>query len=238
MWNLPHLLEHVDLPEGPLHTYIRTYIRRCEVFLTCLSMRTSLRAIFLTILSSSVSRNFLMATSCLVSLCRHFITIPYEPSPIIPRFSYLSILGSCDGHVTAGREYYEGVCTCLVHVIKSCDYRKRILKVVLRVLVNMIGSCDCHVTRKRKMACVTCPYDWIMWHVMWLRKENNELGVYLSTWLIMWLSCDCSKRYIYILLLKSHDLHNIMKVAVTCGQVHCVLVHMIGSCDCHVTVGI
>lgn len=41
-----------------------------------LSILTSRRAIFLTILSSSLSRNFLMATSWPVSLWRHLSTIP------------------------------------------------------------------------------------------------------------------------------------------------------------------
>lgn len=49
-------------------------------------------AIFLTILSSSLSKNFLMATILPLSLFLHFITIPQLPSPTNPRFSYFSIL--------------------------------------------------------------------------------------------------------------------------------------------------
>ena len=37
--------------------------------------------------SSSLSLNFLMATTSLVTLCRHLVTTPYVPSPMAPRFS-------------------------------------------------------------------------------------------------------------------------------------------------------
>lgn len=55
------------------------------------SMRISLSAIFLITGSSSDSTNFLMATIWPVSLCLHLNTTPYEPSPILASFSYLSI---------------------------------------------------------------------------------------------------------------------------------------------------
>ena len=58
------------------------------------SMRISRIAIFLMRGSSSDSTNFLMATSCVVSLLRHLNTTPYEPSPIFPIFSYFSILST------------------------------------------------------------------------------------------------------------------------------------------------
>lgn len=56
------------------------------------SKRTSRKAIFLIIGSSSDSTNFFTATYVPVSLFLHLNTTPYEPSPILHTFSYFSIL--------------------------------------------------------------------------------------------------------------------------------------------------
>lgn len=55
------------------------------------SILISRMAIFLTVRSSSVSKNFLIATCCPVSRCRHLITRPYEPSPTTDSKSYFSM---------------------------------------------------------------------------------------------------------------------------------------------------
>lgn len=60
----------------------------CELTFNIL---TSLIAIFFISGSSSDSTNFLIATICPFSRCRHLNTTPYDPSPIFPSFSYFSI---------------------------------------------------------------------------------------------------------------------------------------------------
>lgn len=59
-----------------LNCYNDQYKKSPHSKLFTLSILTSLSAIFFTILSFSVSKNFFIATSCDDSLCLHFMTMP------------------------------------------------------------------------------------------------------------------------------------------------------------------
>lgn len=74
------------------NNHIKNAFQSRDIKVLTLSIRISLNAIFLTVGSSSVSRNFFIATYWPDSRCRQRITKPYEPSPTTDMMSYFSII--------------------------------------------------------------------------------------------------------------------------------------------------
>lgn len=53
----------------------------------------------------NISHAHIQATELPLTLCLHFMTIPYEPSPSIPKFSYFSMTSCGDAESTKVKKW-------------------------------------------------------------------------------------------------------------------------------------